>query len=122
MTSSRYADVLLRIALAVAFLYPPIAVWTGYSDVYSWIGYFPGFTKDIPLDSTALLMNFEIFEVIIALWILFAKRPYVPSVIAAAILLGIVVFNLPQMDVLFRDISILIAALALAMLHWPKRA
>lgn len=102
----------IRVAVAFSFLYPPIsAVITPEA----WIGYFPAFVTALPFDSIIVLHAFGILEVAIALWILSGKNIFVPSVMAATLLLGIVAFNLAQMDVLFRDVSIALAAIALAL-------
>ena len=72
-------------------------------------------------DAIILLHIFGVVEVIIALWILSGKYIFIPSTLAALMLLGIVVFNIPQMDVLFRDVSILLMAVTLMLLHKPTK-
>ncbi|MEK7510742.1 MAG: DoxX family membrane protein [Patescibacteria group bacterium] len=108
------AELLLRLGVAFSFLYPPIAA---FFDPDSWLGYFPAF---IPASMTALHV-FGAIEIVIALWILFGKRIWIPSAAAAAMLLAIVIFNLGQFDVLFRDVSIALMALALVWMHFPRR-
>ena len=109
------AELLLRIGVAFSFLYPPIAA---FFDPDSWMGYFPVF---VPASLT-LLHVFGAIEIALALWILFGKRIWIPSALAAFMLLAIVAFNLTQFDVLFRDVSIAAVALALVWLHRPKTA
>ena len=106
---------LLRFAVAFSLLFPAIHAWF---DPYAWIGYFP------PLILTAvgsfdiiLLHVFGALEIILALWILFGKNIFLPSVATAVILLAIVALNPIQFFILFRDISIVFAAIALAMLQ-----
>lgn len=110
---------LLRLSVAFSFIYPAVsAIW----DPYSWIGYFPSFMLSATGANSFLLLHaFGAVETLLALWILFGKRVFIPSLIAAVMLLAIVAFNLPQFPILFRDISIALAALALAALHAPKR-
>ncbi len=103
----------LRVGVAFAFLYPPI---NALSDPDSWIGYFPNFITSLPIDPLLLLHSFGALEVIIALWILSGWKIRIPSIIAAVMLIAIVVFNGAQFPVLFRDVSIALAALALAFL------
>lgn len=104
-------------AIAVSFLYPPLAALT---DPYSWSGYFPAFLTALMGTNTFLLLHaFGVIEVAIALWILFGKRVFIPSILAALILLAIIGFNLAQFPILFRDTSIALAALALAFIHRP---
>jgi len=104
-------SLILRLSLAFAFLYPPISA---LFNPYSWIGYFPDFTRGI-IDDLVLLHLFGVVEVVIGAWLLWGKNLFYPSVAASVLLLGIVIFNIGQMDVLFRDISILGIALALAL-------
>lgn len=108
----RLSELLLRIGVAFSFMYPSISAWFS---PYSWVGYFPSFIRDIVGSSDILLLHtFGFFELAIAVWILLGKRVVVPASIAAAVLLLIVIFNLGQMDILFRDIPILLMAAILA--------
>lgn len=108
-------ELLLRIGVAFSFIYPPISAFFA---PYSWVGYFPPFVTDlVPLEAITLLHIFGVFELAIGAWILFGKRIFLPSVAAVAFLFLIVGFNLAQMDVLFRDIPIMLMAIALALLH-----
>lgn len=108
-------EALLRIAVAVSFLYPPLSALI---DPYSWIGYFPQFLMELAGDHQMLMLHvFGGVEVLLALWILFGKRIFIPSVIAAVMLFAIVLLNWNQMEVLFRDISIALAAIALALMN-----
>ncbi len=111
-------SLILRIGLAFAFLYPAISA---LFNPFAWIGYFPEFTHTIVPNDTILLSLFGFIEVIIGFWILSGKHIFYPSVAAAVLLFLIVAFNFPQMDVVFRDISIFAMAVALAILHYPKQ-
>ena len=101
---------LLRIAVAFAFLYPPISALV---NPFAWIGYFPLFITNIFPNAIILLHIFGVVEVVIGLWILSGKHIFIPSALAVFILFGIIVFNFSQMDILFRDVSILLMAVAL---------
>lgn len=108
---------ILRIGLAFAFLYPAIAA---FIEPVAWIGYFPQFVKDI-IPNEALLLNlFGLTEVVIALWLLWGKYVFYPSIIAAVMLVTIVIFNWGGLDVVFRDLSIAAMAITLAVLHKPQ--
>lgn len=115
MKSEQWAHLLLRVGTAFAFLYPPVAAML---DSVSWTSYFPSFIRVLPIDSLILLNGFGAVEVMLALWILSGKQIRIPATIATLILIGIVSFNLAQMDVVFRDISLAMMTLALAL--WPK--
>ena len=113
MGSERIVSLILRIGVAFAFAYPAVA---GFITPLNWIGFFPPFMLKI-VPGEILLPAFEIFEIILALLILFMKRPFYPAIIAAFMLLAIVVLDYKTMDIIFRDISILLMALALTVLH-----
>jgi uncharacterized membrane protein YphA (DoxX/SURF4 family) len=115
---STAASWLLRIGVALAFLYPPIDALTSPD---SWVGYFPPFLLTLGLQSEVLLHGFGLLEVVVALWLLWGYRAYIPAVLAAGMLVAIVVFNASQIEILFRDLSIALAALAVAADAWAKR-
>ncbi len=109
---------LMRLAVVISFVYPAVAA---LFDPYAWLGYFPGFLLSLAGAHELLLLHaWGIFEIALALWVLFATRVYIPSIIMAALLMAVVLLNLPQFDVLFRDISIALAALSLAAVNWKK--
>jgi hypothetical protein len=115
------AQLLLRAAVAFAYLYPPYAE---IGDPTSWLAYFPQFVLQIAdslhVPHLVLLHGFGVLEVVIAVWILWGWRLYIPATAAALLLAGIVSFNLNQFDLLFRDLAIAAAALALAMDAWMR--
>lgn len=110
---SKKAHSLLKLAVAFAFIYAGIS---GFINPDAWIGYFPAWTKGFVSD--AILINvWGIIELAIGFWILFGKKILIPSIIATLALAGIVVFNWNQMDVIFRDVSIALASLALVFIE-----
>jgi len=114
----KVADWLLRIAVAFAFLYPPL---NALSDPASWLGYFPSFVRDAAtqagIPDMVLLHGFGVVEVIIALWILSGWKVVWPATAAALMLAVIIVLDFGNFQVLFRDVSIMFAAAALAFMH-----
>jgi len=117
MTYSKTTDSILRVAVAFAFLYPPFNALT---QPEAWVGYFPSFMAQLG-DPVLLLHIFGIVEIGIALWILSGWKVWLPSLVAAILLGSIVAFNLPEFQVLFRDLPIAAAALALAIIHSPRK-
>lgn len=113
------ASLLLRLGLAFSFLYAAIAA---FLDPFSWIGFFPSFARSIIPNDTLLLSLFGCTETVVALWLLFGKRLFLPSVIAALLLFGIVVFNWKSLDILFRDISLGFMALAISVESYHKKS
>lgn len=114
---SRNANLLLRIGVAFAFLYPPLAA---LSDPTSWFSYFPRFIRDLPIPEAVLLHGFGLLEVVIALWILSGWRIFIPASLGTVLLLTIVVFNWNAFDAVFRDLSIAAMSTALAIEAWQK--
>ncbi|MSU73849.1 hypothetical protein EXS56_01785 [Candidatus Kaiserbacteria bacterium] len=114
MRPEKLASIVLRAGVAFAFLYPPI---NALSDPYAWIGYFPPFTRGYVPDEV-LLHAFGIVEIVIALWILSGWRVFWPSLAATAMLLDIVVFNVPNFQVLFRDLAIAAMPFSLVVINY----
>lgn len=111
----RLARFILRVGVAFAFLYPPIDAWT---NPYDWIGYFPGFIHGVVPDMV-LLHAFGLVEIVIAVWILWGRNIFWPAALATLMLVSIVAFNMSNFIVLFRDLSIAAASLALALTNLP---
>jgi len=103
---------LLKISVAFSLLYPAISSIVNPS---SWIGFAPNWIEYI-LPKGLFLVLFSIFEIVLAFVILFYKHTFYPSLLAMATLFGIVIFNIGAMDIVFRDISIGLAAVALAIM------
>ena len=109
---------MLRVGVAIAFVYPPLHA---LSNPDSWVGYFPQFLLGAGLPPLVLLHSFGVIEIVIAAWILSGWRIEWPATAAAFMLAGIVAFNGAQFEILFRDLSIALACLALADDAWSKR-
>jgi hypothetical protein len=118
MHQARFSYLLLRLGAAFAFLYPPI---NALFEPYSWIGYFPDFTRGY-VDEMLMLHTFGVIEMIIALWILSGWNIFWPSIAATAMLVGIVVFNPGEFPILFRDLSIAALTFSLAIINFRKSA
>src|SRR4051812_23062028 len=111
---NKTANVILRIGVAFAFLYPAI---DSFLDPFAWIDYFPQFLTNavgqVGISSVLLLQIFAVVEIVIALWILSGWKIFIPSLAATALLVGIVAFNLQEFQLLFRDLAIAAASVAL---------
>ena len=108
---SKISSLLLRVGLSFAFLYPAYGFWANPND---WAGYIPAFVTNVGLSEGTLLLGLAALHIVIALWILSGWHIVIPSVAAALFLGSVVYFNWSQVDILFRDISLALAALALA--------
>jgi uncharacterized membrane protein YphA (DoxX/SURF4 family) len=109
---NKTANLLLRIGVAFAFIYAGIS---GLVNPDSWIGYFPTF-----LQSNTILIVWGIVEVILGLWILSGRNIFIPALLGGLSMIGVIIFNWSQMDILFRDVTIMLAALALAIEAYNK--
>lgn len=108
---------LLRVAIAFAFLYPPVSA---YLNPTAWIWFVPDFVE-IFLPKEIFLYAFSIFEILVALGVLFMKNPIIPALGAALALAAIVVIDWAAFDIVFRDISILLSAIALVLFEKERR-
>lgn len=105
---------LLRVGVSFTFLY---AAYSGYVSPSMWVGYVPDLP--VPIDSSVLLQLWGAFEVLFALWLLSGWRIYYPALVLAFVTGLLMVFNLSQFSILFRDVTIIFASLALIVLHYP---
>lgn len=106
---------LLRVGVSFTFLY---AAYSGLTQPSLWVGYIPD--SPIPIDASVLLQIWGAFEAIFALWLLSGWRIYVPAAVLALATVLLMVFNLSQFSVLFRDVTIIFASIALVVLHYPR--
>lgn len=118
MHTDRAIILLLRFGVAFAFLYPAI---NAFFDPYSWVGYLPSFLDGVAPEML-LLHAFGVMEIIIGLWILSGRRIFIPSTLATITLAFIILLNLSDFQVLFRDVPILLMSLALMLKSRPHAA
>lgn len=100
---------LLRVGLAIIFLYAAISSFKNPQD---WIGYLPKFARD-HISSNTLLHIFSAYEAALALWLLSGRYVKYAALLAALTLGGIVLSNFSLFAITFRDIALIFAALAL---------
>ena len=112
LPASSLANFILRAGAAFAFLFPAI---DALFNPYTWEGYFPNFVHQLPVDPLILLHAFGLLEVVLALWLLSGKHVRIPAVLMTLMLVAIVVFNMNDFELLFRDLSIAAITLALAV-------
>jgi uncharacterized membrane protein YphA (DoxX/SURF4 family) len=110
--SENLVATLTRVGLAFVFMYAGIGALVQPA---AWIGFFPSWMQGI-LPTTLLLVYFAIYQILLAVWIISAKKPLHAAIVAAITLLGIISSNIKNFDIVFRDVEIFISALALAAL------
>jgi len=109
---------LLRVALAFALVYAAMAAFITPAN---WIGYLPQFVTVVVPAEIALIV-WSASELIVAAWIMSGWRTALPAGITAAGLFLMVVFNWGQISILFRDISLGLAAISLLLLELRPQA
>lgn len=107
----------LRLGIAAVFLYAAIAA---YLEPQNWIGYIPQFFRNI-LPAGTLLVLFGVYQVILSLWLLWGKKIFWASLLSILTFIAIITVNIGSLDVVFRDIAILFAALSLAVLTYESK-
>lgn len=105
----RSAMTILRWGLAFTFFYAAVASLLNPAD---WIGYMPMFLKSL-LPARILLAGFSFYEILVAALLFSGRKVAYASIISAVTLGGITILNLGALDVTFRDIGLVFAALAL---------
>lgn len=106
------AVILLRIGVAFALAYAAIAAFIAPSN---WIGFIPG-GVELFMSASVALTIWSVAELMLAGWLLIGWRVRWPAILTALALLGLVSWYPSQIDILFRDVTIALAALALALL------
>ena len=105
---------LLRGGLAFSFLYAAI---NSFLEPQNWVGFFPVWMLNL-VGESILLGTFSVFEIILSAWLLSGKKGLYAAVVSAALLAGIVIMNLGALTLIFRDISLIASALALAYIEY----
>ncbi len=101
----------LRIAVAVPLFY---AATASLLNPGSWIAFIPDFTAKI-IPPAIFLTLFSVFQIFLGFWLLSEIRPIYSSLISAILLFSIIIFNIEILDLLFRDIAIMLTAIALSI-------
>jgi len=116
-SDTQLASFLIRAGLAITFLYASVSA---FLDPGAWVGFIPKFIKEI-INPGIFLHIHSVGEVILSLWLLSNKKIFYASIASALALIGIIIFNISALDILFRDIALLFAAFALAALSYKER-
>ncbi len=106
------APLFLRLGLAFVFIYVAVSAFF-YPEI--WIGFLPNFLGNSVTKGYFLLAH-DIFGVGLGLWLLSGKKTFYAAVVASVILAAIVLTNLGSLLIVFRDVGLFFAAVALAVL------
>ena len=108
----------LRTGIALVFLYAAIAA---FLNPLAWVGFFPVWLTAI-FPGMVLLTLWSVYEIILALWLFSGWKTFFSGFAASVTLLLIIIPNLGALDIIFRDIAILCAALALLLLSYKNHS
>ncbi|HSX33285.1 MAG TPA: hypothetical protein VLF91_03040 [Candidatus Saccharimonadales bacterium] len=108
----RYASLVLRVGLAFVFLYAAISALL---HPLVWIGYVPNMVAKV-VDPKAVLNLMSVIQIGVAAWLIFGKAVRYAGALAVLLLGGIILGNLNNLVITFRDIGLLLAAIAVVLL------
>ena len=112
LSNLKIVSLLLRIGLASVFLYAAVSA---LRQPDAWVSFVPAFTTRF-VAATSSLLAISIAQIALAAWLLSGKLVRYAALVSAALLGGIIIFNLGTLLITFRDIGLVFAALALAAL------
>ncbi|MEK6939732.1 MAG: hypothetical protein AABX31_03305 [Nanoarchaeota archaeon] len=113
---SHLASFMLRTALAVPFLFVAIDATL---QPEAWVGFIPFFLRNL-FPETLLLGAHAVFDFILAVWLLSGWKIKYAAAFSALNLAAIIIVNLTALDIIFRDVGLLLAAIALGVLQFKK--
>jgi uncharacterized membrane protein len=111
--NNKRVSLILRIALAFSFIYAAISAFTTPNN---WVGFIPDFLPGNFITYAYYLTIFSVIEIALGLWLLSNKKVKYAAIVSAIVLAGITVFNLGAIDIVFRDVSLFLVAVALIFL------
>lgn len=106
----------LRTGLAVVFFYAAISSLMQPS---SWVGFIPAWIREI-FSGDILLKLFSTYELILGLWLISNKKTFYAAAFTSLTMLAILIANITQLDIIFRDACIFLSAIALMFLSYRK--
>lgn len=108
-TNQKLAASLLRVGLAITFLYAAIGA---ILHPEAWAIFLPGIlTAHIPVPVVLLL--FSVYQFVLVVWLVSGWKIRYAGLLCALTLIGIVATNINVLDITFRDIALVFMALAL---------
>jgi len=113
MDKEKSISLVLRLGLAFSLLYAGISIFYNPTD---WIGFVPQWVRELSGGGYLSLYGHACFDILLGLWLLSNKWTFYASILTALNLFSISLFNLSQLDIIFRDVSLIFMALALAIL------
>ncbi|MEK6900590.1 MAG: DoxX family membrane protein [Nanoarchaeota archaeon] len=113
---AKLSSFILRVALAVPFLYAAVSATL---QPESWIGFMPLWLRSI-FAQQLLLGAFSLYEFVLSLWLISGWKTRYAAGLAVITMASIIVVNIAALDIVFRDVGLLLAAVSLGVLHHKK--
>ena len=105
------ASFFLRLGLAFVFIFAAVS---GFSNPQAWVGFVPDIGNFIT--RAYLLLFVDVINLVLGLWLLSGKKTFYAAVVSSVVLAGITLTNLASFLIVFRDVGLFFAAVALAAL------
>lgn len=113
----KLASFFIRLGLAISLFYAALATMINPND---WVSFLPAWVIDSGLGQ-AFLVFFAIFEFLLGLWLLSNRYIVYASLLTALFLAVIIMINITALNLLFRDIPIMLSALSLIFMDGHDR-
>lgn len=107
----------LRFGLAFVYGYAAIEMQINPDNFLKYVP--PLMQTIIPLD--IFLITFGIFEILLTLWLISGKRTEYAGLISFFLMVGIMIPNVTYFNILFRNVAIALASLALTALDYGRQ-
>ena len=111
------ASFFLRFGLAFVFIYVAVSALIMPE---AWIGFLPSFLGS-SVTKGYFLFAHDVFGIGLGLWLLSGKKTFYAAVVSSVFLAGILLTNLNSFLIVFRDVGLFFAAVALAVLSKKER-
>ena len=108
---------LLRVGLAFVYAYASVAIYFNPESFTKYIP--PSMQSMMPMD--LFLIVFGVAEVLLVIWLLSGKRTEYAGIISAVIMMSIVLTNITYFSILFRNVCIAFASVALFILEYKPK-
>ncbi len=100
---------LIRAGLVFVFLYAAVST---LMHPLEWVGFLPSVITN-NFNAITFVKLLAIYEIVLVVWLVSGKYLKYTALIVSLTLIGIIITNLNQLIVTFRDVGLLFAALAL---------
>lgn len=111
------ASLLIRVGLAIVFVYAAISALITPN---AWVGFIPDFSNQF-LDPIIALDILSVMQLLLAVWLVTPYLPIFSAIVSALFLGGLMVTNIEEFLITFRDIALVFGCAAVVVLEWPQK-